>query len=211
MVHLRCALLAALALVPTSLGAQRRDSTACADKLPATADSSIVQVSVHVVPFDTTQHLRETYAEMIAEGLRQYFVLPHDLSLSVYDDRLGKRAFPTVKGVYRVWLHGNGHLTQPKTFGGTRTEPFDGAVLSALVTLDTSLLLPPVDSTFFRSPDDSLDVRIRIQPDATWPLHGSAPAPTRGFLPLVRLRVPMLAVTKPSALARWMNGRVQTL
>jgi hypothetical protein len=181
-------------------GAQGRpDSAECTQRLSGpTLDSVIVELRLRVVPFDSTRHLAASYGGMIGQGIRQFLVLPHVLPADVWDGRLGEPTMPIVDGAYRAFLHRNGRLTEVRVVGGTRDPAFDGAMLNAIATLDTSLLLPPLDA---RTLDhgDSVDIRLSVDDDPvaavgmplrTFPLDSNV---TR----LARMRLPLRHVTRP--------------
>jgi len=163
-------------------------------------DTAIVQAGSLFLPFDSTRHMPTEYATMLSEGLRQFLVLPHPLPVNVVDARLLAYATPSIEGVYRVVLHGDGHLTHPEALGGSRVHAFDRAVLSALVTLDTLMIMPPASPRVLPSPNDSLELLLVVGPQASW--RSNAPEPkidaTAG-VPLVRFRVATLRITKEAS------------
>lgn len=196
---LALALSAVAFLAPAASHAQREpDSATCASRLRrSTADSIELDLRLWVHAFDMTQSLPPSYAEMVAEGVRQFMVLPMAIPADVYDGRSGHLAGPVIQGEYRAFLHHDGHLTQGRVVGGTLNPVFDGAILRAIVGLDSSLMLPPLDSLTLLG-EDSVDVDIVLGVGAL-PAIRTDPerfAMNLGTVPLIRIRLPQREVTK---------------
>ena len=203
----------ALAAVPVSgiLSQQRNpaDSARCAAALnAATADSAIVEEDAIFIPFDTARKLPDSYADLIGQGMRQMLVLPRPLAIDTYDDRAGvvksdagskQYASVMLRSFYRLTLHRDGRLTNQHVVGGVRNDAFDRAVIVALVSLDSSRMLPaPIgfDSSFEA---DTMELRLTITNGAITSTRskGQPRTPQPGVTPLFRLRVPVLPADRP--------------
>ena len=164
----------------------------CRDKLgQAVDDSLIVELTARVASMDDAHPLSPELARLIGQGVGQFLVLPKPLALDAYESAGFNAAWPTIKGVYRASLTPEGRLMQARAVGGTRAAAFDGAILAAISTLDTSRMLPPLDTA--ASGAGPIDVSIIVSPTAQWP--ASKPRPVQPAedsrnVPLARLRIP---------------------
>lgn len=187
------------------------DSARCVAALnAATSDSAIIEEDAIFGPFDTTRKLPDSYAEMLGQGVRQMLVLPKPLAIDTYDDRAGvaksdagSKQYATValRSFYRFTLHRDGHLTNAHVVGGVRNDAFDRAVIVALVSLDSTGMLPAplgFDDSFEA---DTLELRLTITNGSITSTRskGQARTPQPGVTPLFRLRVPVLPVDRPLA------------
>ena len=166
----RAALASALGLLLLAGGAGRAfpqavpDSAECATRLATPGSGSVnVKLGVAVAPFDTTVRVDSTTLALLREGMRETLSLPPSLALNVYVPSLDPVAIPTVRGVYRAYLHRDGRLSEARVVGGTRTGPLDDAVLRALAALDSSRLLPGWGGDAYGGAD-SIDLRWEIKP-----------------------------------------------
>ena len=174
------------------------DSAACALRLSApTADSADVELRLFVNTFDSERPLPPSYELMIAEGVRQFMVLPRAVPTDVYDGRSSPMAGPVIQGEYRAFLHRDGHLTQGRVVGGTLNPVFDGSILRAVVGLDSSLLLPPLDSLTLPG-EDSVDVDLVLGSSTLMETTADIMRALLnvGQVPLVDLRLPQRRVTQ---------------
>jgi len=184
----------------TALPAQRREpEDTCLQRamLRGGSDTAIVQAGSLFLPVDSTRRVADEYATMLSQGLRQFLKLPHPLPVNVVDARVLAFTTVSVEGVYRVVLHGDGHLTHPEPVGGSGVKAFDDAVIAALVTLDTLSIMPPASPNVVPSPNDSIALMLVIGPQASWRPNQPEPkiGPMQG-VPLVRFRTPLLRITK---------------
>ncbi len=191
---------ALLALLASAAAAQTpADSSACRQRLAAPSrDSTVVQLSLTVAPFDATQPVSPADESLLGQGVRQLLVLPRVVQLDVYDAQVGVTSYPTVSGVYRVTWRRDGHFANARVVGGTRNAPVDRAILLAITALDSSQMMPPPDSAALAGAD-SIELRVVLTPEAVWSARhprGDLP-PEPGLTRLVRLRVPTRRVTRP--------------
>jgi TonB family protein len=134
--------------------------------------------------------------------------VPKPLGVDTYDTRtsltrsdlsLDQFAAITLRSFYGVALHRDGRLTNPRVVGGVRNSAFDRAVIDALVSLDTSRLLPAPPLAPKELDGDSLELRLTITPGLVW--SGTRPArptpATAEMEPLLQLHVPIRPVTRP--------------
>lgn len=179
------------------------DSARCLAAFNApTPDSVTVELDALVSPLDRARKLPDSYGEMIATGLRQMLVLPQPLAVDTYDPRAGiaareasskQYAAPTLRSFYLLTLHGNGRLSNVQVLGGVRNRAFDRAIITALVALDTSRLLPPPSGLDDAFDHDTLALRLTITPRF---MSASAPrvVTQAGVTPLFRFRVPIYPI-----------------
>jgi hypothetical protein len=167
-----CALLCGFGAVrfPTASGS-RAAPTRCDSVLAAPSrDSMAFRVSVEALPFDSASGIDAAYLNEVQQGIAQSFVAPSRLDLETYQPtplvfHPGEYphldyAVATVTSYYRVELQRSGHLTQSRAVGGIRSPTLDAAVLRALVTLDTTQLLPPLPDSVTT---DSVDLQITVR------------------------------------------------
>ena len=204
-----------LVLCATSIACaqnQVTDSARCAAALNApTSDSAIVEVDAIFSTPDPARTIPEAYRAMLGEGLRESLVLPRPLTVGAYDDSLAaalvegakphEYANAALRSFYRLTLHRDGRLTNVRVIGGVRNHAFDDAIVAALVTLDSSQLLPPpqgMDSLFH---GDTLPILLTITAGSevsTKPTSGPGPR-MPGATPLFQLRLPLYHVEKQAA------------
>ena len=182
------------------------DSVRCAAALSApTSDSITIEVNAIVQSFDTTRRIPAGYGEMVGVGLRQMLVLPRPLLIDTYDPKvltargepsLRSYAAATLRSFYRLTLHQDGRLTNIRLLAGVRNEPFNRAIIDALVALDTSRLLPPPSGFERAFSGDTVALQLTVMPVY---VSGSADGKVRsiGMTPLFRFRTPLFPVEAP--------------
>ena len=163
----------------------------------ASVDSQTIDVRLAVLAFDGERGLSRDYSELLATGIRQFLVLPTPLTLDTYDGNVAANAGRqnrfgalTLSAAYRATLHRNGHLIHARPTGGATTPDFDAAMLSALVALDTSGLLPrpPDGADWFM--DDTAALVVRVSPrNLARPKGEIARDDTLPAVPLLKMRV----------------------
>lgn len=185
------------------------DSARCETALNTpTRDTALVEYQALFFPYDSTQHLPNSYRELLGQGLREEFKVPQPLAVNTYqanvrfavsDPTAADYAVTTLRSMYRFVLHRDGHLTNARAVGGVRNIAFNDAVIGALVRLDSEQMLPPgSDSIGFDH--DTLDVRLTITPGFMASSHFSGKSPTTaGVTPLFRLRLPVRPIDKALA------------
>lgn len=166
------------------------------------ADSQVVDVGTVVNAFDADRELSREYRQMIGQGIRQFLVVPKPLPLDTYDENVEANGYPndlpsrftamTLYGLYEVTLRRDGRLVHATSRSISHKPVFDSLFVQAIVSLDTSSLLPPPpnDARWFTADTARLSVLVtaksvrrvpgRVYPeDLTW------------SEPLLRLRVPV--------------------
>ena len=151
-------------------------------------------LSAIVYPYDAKRELPTEYERFIAIGLHQSLRLPHPLPLDTYeympmyhpDETVPfATAFASTYSAYKVVLHQDGHLVGAKAVGGIRNPALDSSVVSALITVDTLRLLPPLSPATDLGPE-GLELRIVLRSFAS----DSLP-PHAVVEPLARMRLPL--------------------
>ena len=170
--------------------AQTPSDSACRARLnAASTDSETMQFAVRVTAPASPERITPHFASLVAQGVVQTMRVPRPLPLDVYQAML-KGAWQTLRGTYLASLHRDGRLTRVRSTGGT-SAAFDAAAIAAIVTLDTSGLLPLPDSATLGA--DSIDLRIAIARDPSY--RASSPASATlvdgAPVPLMRIRVPI--------------------
>ena len=172
-----------------ALLAQVPSDSACRVRLnAASSDSETMQLTVQVTGASSPEKITPHFASMVAQGIVQTMRVPRPLPLNVYQ-AMNKGAWQTLKGTYLVTLHRDGHLTHPRTVGGTGAMTFNAAVIAAIAALDTSGLLPPPDSALLGA--DSIELRVAIERDKSYSPTRPAPLADGSPVPLMRIRVPI--------------------
>jgi hypothetical protein len=193
--------LAATLIVALPLRAQ--SAQACMDRLATpTADSVRSTFAATVQSFNPRRALPPTYAELLAEGVREALKLPPNLVFPVFEaDSIPTSASPGTKSwmavpsmsvVYGVTID-SGKITRIRRIAGASSMPFDLAVATALTVLDSSALLPPLPAELGPEP---LEISLAI---GRVPLRQTRPAianPGVPVTPLFIVRTPARTVSK---------------
>jgi len=132
-----------------------------------TRDSAVVRLVFSAFKFRDQPPLPPDLASLLAQGIKQFFILPRPLRLSTYQptdsgvlDPIGL-ARRTIEGVYMLVLHRDGRISRSEVLGGTADVAFDRAIQAAVFSLDTSGLFLPLPPKY---PADSVFI-----PFAIWP------------------------------------------
>ena len=136
----------ALCVATSTTGrAQARDSAACTRVLAAPASDSVTaEVLLTIRSLDPARPLPDSYAEMIALGVRSNLHFPRGLALDTYQGGNGAMRLTNLvlEGVYHATLRADGHLSNVRVAGDFIGEAFDRAMVASLRALDSSGDLP---------------------------------------------------------------------
>lgn len=168
----------------------------------ASRDSQLLDIGTIVTSLDPERELSRDYRQLIGAGIRQFIVLPKPLPLDTYDDNVeangyesqtpNKYAALTLHGVYRVTLRRDGRLLHARAVGAASNRVFDSVLVDALVSLDTSGLLPrpPENASWFTR--DTAELRVVITAKSVRRVPGVVyPEDLAWIEPLLRIRVPI--------------------
>jgi TonB family protein len=168
----------------------------------ASRDSQLLDIGTIVTALDPERELSREYRQLIGAGVRQFIVLPKPLPLDTYDDNVeangyesqtpNKYAALTLHGVYRVTLRRDGRLLHSRAVGAASNRVFDSVLVDALVSLDTSGLLPrpPENASWFTR--DTAELLVVITAKSVRRVPGVVyPEDLAWIEPLLRIRVPI--------------------
>ena len=168
----------------------------------ASRDSQLLDIGTIVTAIDAEHELSREYRQLIGAGIRQFIVLPKPLPLDTYNDNVeangylsqtpNKYAALTLHGVYRVTLRRDGRLLHARAVGAASNRMFDNVLVDAIVSLDTSGLLPrpPESATWFTA--DTAELRVVITAKSVRRMPGAVyPEDLAWSEPLLRIRVPI--------------------
>ena len=166
----------------------------------ASRDSQLLDIGTIVTALDSDHELSREYRQLIGMGIRQFLALPKPLPLDTYDDNVEANGYPsapsrfaalTLHGVYRVALRRDGRLLHARAVSA-RDRVFDSVLVNAIVSLDTSGLLPkpPPSANWFTR--DTAELRIVITAKSVRRVPGAVyPEDLSWIEPLLRIRVPI--------------------
>jgi hypothetical protein len=193
----------ALAITLVASHAQAQESPACIEKLLGpTADSVRSTFAATVQSFNPRRQLTKSYAELLADGLRQELKLPHPLVLPVYEtDSISPlaspattkwMAVPSMSVVFGVTLD-SGKIVRLRRIAGASSVSFDVAVMGALARLDSSGALPPLPDSLGPAP---LEISLSIGRLPMRTIQRAMMNPLEAVVPLFVARSPAHPVTQ---------------
>lgn len=196
--------------VPVSSPADELAAINARCKALATAssrDSQVVDVATVVNAFDPDRELSREYRQMIGQGIRQFLIVPKPLPLDTYDENVEANGYPgdlpsrftamTLYGLYEVTLRRDGHLVHARSRAAGHTPLFDSLFVQAIVSLDTSNLLPPPPNGAPWFADDTARLSVLVTANSVRRVPGRVyPEDLTWSEPLLRLRVPVYRIQR---------------
>lgn len=176
--------------------AQHPDSAACATILSApTRDSVTIDVRIGFRSLDADRKIPESYASLLATGMRQFLRFPRGLALDTYLAAYGPSAhtYLVAEGFYAASLTTDGHVKDAHVIGASTSEAFDDAIMTSLEALDSSGDMPPLPPSMARI---GTDLPIVMEIASGDPLQTGRHNPAGATFLLFRYRTPPRAVTK---------------